>query len=243
MEHNTINNMKKALLIVCLFISVIASGQNNFFWSHNSSGGYGYLYNWYAASDVRNIANTGWRMPVFNDQNLLATYLGGTSVAGGKLKETGFRHWLSPNTDATNESGYFARGGGVRGSSGGFSGIRVGGLFLTTTLVVDNVRNMNLNYSDGSCQLSNVQPKYFGMSIRLIKESTTLTHGQAGTYTGNDGRVYQTICIGTQEWLSSNLIETKYRNGDLIPEVTDNAAWAALTTGARCSYNNTESNK
>jgi len=81
----------------------------------------------------------------------------------------------------------------------------------------------------------------FGMSVRLVKDSTTLTHGQTGTYTGNDGRVYSTICIGTQEWLSESLCETEYRNGDPILEVTDNAAWAALTTGARCSYNNDES--
>ena len=81
-----------------------------------------------------------------------------------------------------------------------------------------------------------------GASIRLIKDSTTLSHGQTGTYTGNDGRVYQTICIGTQEWLSENLMETKYRNGDAIPEVTDNTAWAALATGARCAYNNTITN-
>ena len=76
------------------------------------------------------------------------------------------------------------------------------------------------------------------MSIRLIKDSTTLTHGQTGTYTGNDGKVYRTICIGTQEWLADNLCETLYRDGSPIPEVTDNATWAALTTGALCAYNN-----
>jgi hypothetical protein len=77
-----------------------------------------------------------------------------------------------------------------------------------------------------------------GYSIRLIKDATTLTHGQKGTYVGNDGRVYNTICIGTQEWLSENLAETKYRDGSAIPEVTDNTAWAALSTGALCAYNN-----
>jgi hypothetical protein len=37
-------------------------------------------------------------------------------------------------------------------------------------------------------------------------------------------------------------METKYRDGSLIPEVTDNATWYGLTTGARCSYNNVEAN-
>ena len=75
-----------------------------------------------------------------------------------------------------------------------------------------------------------------------MKTTTSLTHGQTGTYTGNDGKIYRTICIGTQEWLADNLCETKYRNGDSIPEVTDDSAWAALTTGAMCAYNNDWSN-
>ena len=82
----------------------------------------------------------------------------------------------------------------------------------------------------------------FGMSVRPVKDSTILTHGQSGTYVGNDGKVYRTICIGTQEWLADNLCETLYRDGSPIPEVTDAATWAALTTGARCSYDNDESN-
>jgi len=81
-----------------------------------------------------------------------------------------------------------------------------------------------------------------GRPLRLLKTSTTLTDGQIGTYSGNDGKLYQTICIGTQEWLSSDLMETKYRNGDPIVEVTDNTAWSLLTTGARCSYDNIEAN-
>lgn len=89
---------------------------------------------------------------------------------------------------------------------------------------------------------TNVEDKKSGISIRLIKDSTTLSHGQSGTYTGNDGKVYRTICIGTQEWLADNLAETKYRNGDTIPTVTDGTTWIGLTTGAKCAYNNDESN-
>jgi len=81
-----------------------------------------------------------------------------------------------------------------------------------------------------------------GKSIRLVKDSTTLTDGQEGTYTGNDGKVYRTICIGTHEWLADNLKETKYRNGDIISVITDDYQWSQLTTGARCAYNNNETN-
>ena len=88
MEHNTINNMKKALLIVCLFISVIASGQGNFFWSHNSEYRLGYLYNWYVATDSRNISNTGWHVPTHDECLALQDY----SVSALKLKK--YKHCL-----------------------------------------------------------------------------------------------------------------------------------------------------
>jgi len=60
-----------------------------------------------------------------------------------------------------------------------------------------------------------------------------------GTMTDQDGNTYKTITIGTQTWMAENLRVTKYRNGDAIPNVTDNAAWIALTTGACCTYENT----
>ena len=72
----------------------------------------------------------------------------------------------------------------------------------------------------------------------LVKNSTTLSPGETGTYTGNDGKTYDTICIGTQEWMSEDLRETKYRGLSSIPNVTDNTAWFNLSTGAYCIYNN-----
>lgn len=57
-----------------------------------------------------------------------------------------------------------------------------------------------------------------------------------------DGNVYQTVTICNQTWTKSNLNVSKYRNGDLIPQVTDNIQWNNLTTGAWCYYNNDPSN-
>ncbi len=57
-----------------------------------------------------------------------------------------------------------------------------------------------------------------------------------------DGNVYTTITIGTQVWMVENLKTTKYRNGDPIQNVTNNSAWATLTQGAQCNYNNSETN-
>jgi uncharacterized protein (TIGR02145 family) len=74
---------------------------------------------------------------------------------------------------------------------------------------------------------------YFGVSVRLIKENSTLS-----SYTGNDGKTYASVKIGDQVWLSENLMETKYSDGSTISVVTDNSTWAGLSTGARCAYSN-----
>jgi|GEM_PF-1225658 len=57
-----------------------------------------------------------------------------------------------------------------------------------------------------------------------------------------DGNIYHSKTIGTQIWMLENLKTTKYRNGDLIPNVSSNRDWAILTTGAYCDYNNDSSN-
>lgn len=59
-----------------------------------------------------------------------------------------------------------------------------------------------------------------------------------GTVTDIDGNIYHTVTIGTQTWMVENLKTTHYRNGDPIPNITDNSAWGNLTTGAYSNYNN-----
>ena len=58
----------------------------------------------------------------------------------------------------------------------------------------------------------------------------------------NDGNILPSIVIGTQTWSQKNLDVSKYRNGDVIPQVTDQTAWASLTTGAWCYYQNDSAN-
>ena len=92
---------------------------------------YGVLYNWTAAMDgeassttnpsgIQGVCPTGWHLPSDAEWTELTDYLGGTSVAGGKLKETGTTHWTSPNTGATNETGFTALPGGNRDTDGPF---------------------------------------------------------------------------------------------------------------------------
>ena len=208
---------------------------------------YGLLYNWYAATDARNICAAGWHVATNADfLNLVAETVGEWVSGGNELKEVGTTYWML-NIGATNSLQFNARGAAYRDHLGDFSvALKSTNWFHSSDDYFADILTPNglyLNPSDGGMgQIGGSgTPEIdtaFGMSVRLVKDSTTLTHGQTGTYTGNDGKVYRTICIGTQEWLADNLAETKYRNGDDIPEVTDNAAWAALVTGALCAYNN-----
>jgi uncharacterized protein (TIGR02145 family) len=75
-----------------------------------------------------------------------------------------------------------------------------------------------------------------------VSFSATATASLCGNITDIDGNVYPSITIGTQCWLQKNLDVATYRNGDIIPQVTDPIAWAALTTGAWCYYENNTAN-
>lgn len=84
---------------------------------------YGALYNWYVVQ-TNNLCPTGWHVPTDAEWTTLSTYLGGESIAGGKLKETGTTHWNQPNLGASNSSGFTALPSGQRlPSDGSFTGI------------------------------------------------------------------------------------------------------------------------
>jgi uncharacterized protein (TIGR02145 family) len=203
---------------------------------------HGALYNWYAVTDSRNIANTGWHVPTVSEIQTLVSYLGGDSVAGGKLKETGTAYWESPNTGADNSSGFNARGSGGRSYSGSFFDLKYVGYFWgTNTVLLGNPLGIAMLYNSSEINYTwtYASPNSLkdGTSVRLVADS-----GSPTSYIGNDGKVYRTVTIGTQTWVADNLNETKYRDGSTIPIVSDNSAWSALTTGAMCYYDNDESN-
>lgn len=78
---------------------------------------YGKLYNWHAVNDPRGLAPLGWHIPTLAEWAILTDYLGGTTVAGGAMKQTGTSLWTTPNTSATNTSGFTGLPGGVRNAS------------------------------------------------------------------------------------------------------------------------------
>lgn len=92
---------------------------------------YGRLYTWYALTDNRNVCPTGWHVSTDSEWTILVNFLGGDSIAVGKLKEAGTSHWKSPNT-ATNESGFTALPAGNRPDDF-FEGIGEWAHFWTST--------------------------------------------------------------------------------------------------------------
>jgi uncharacterized protein (TIGR02145 family) len=216
---------------------------------------YGNLYDWYVVDDARNICAAEWHVPNWDECWTLCVYLDAVATfnnntAGGHLKEAGIVTWNTPNTDADNSTGFNGRAAGQRSAVGVFQSMLIQNAFwnsndagsgyalASSMLYINHIFYTSSSFNPFPAGGQWVSPKNNGHSIRPIKDFTTLINGQTGTYLGNDGKVYRTICIGTQEWVADNLCETKYRNGDTIPEVTDNAAWAALVTGALCAYNN-----
>jgi len=91
------------------------------YYENNSANGttYGKLYNWYAVNDPRGLAPAGWHVPSHAEWITLSNCLGGDLV-GGAMREEGTAHWSSPNTGATNSSGFTGLPGGVRNYAGSF---------------------------------------------------------------------------------------------------------------------------
>jgi uncharacterized protein (TIGR02145 family) len=117
-------------------------------WAYNNEEAnvaiYGRLYDWGTAmngagsstenpSGVQGVCPSGWHLPSETELIVLSTFLGGDDVAGGKMKEAGLDHWLSPNTGATNISGFTGLPGGYRYINGTFYDMGWAGDFWFST--------------------------------------------------------------------------------------------------------------
>lgn len=131
---------------------------------------YGKLYNWFVVNDSRNIAPTGWHVPTDSEWAILTDYLGGDSLAGGKLKEKGIIHWQSPNTGATNETGFTALPSGARDYGGLFSCIGINGVWWSSTESNSLEASMWIIAYAGSYMGRYNNNKVEGYSIRCLKD-------------------------------------------------------------------------
>jgi uncharacterized protein (TIGR02145 family) len=142
---------------------------------------YGKLYNWYAVNDPRGLAPVGYHIPTDAEWKELEMCLGmsqseadktgrrGTDE-GGKFKEAGTAHWLSPNNGATNSSGFSGLPGGYRGVSGIYNGVREGGSWWSSTESAQYPWQRGLNYSHTDVGRGNDADKKVGFSVRCVRD-------------------------------------------------------------------------
>jgi len=153
---------------------------------------YGKIYNAAAVADSRGVCPAGWHVPTHAEWCVLEKYLDPMAkdsadpsigprsfVAGGKLKSTGSQHWYSPNSGATNESGFSALPGGGRFyQPNGFVGLTGSGGWWTSSTpngpidpgFINHVGSRGLFSNNGEIWLNwNVSNK-IGASIRCIKD-------------------------------------------------------------------------
>lgn len=135
----------------------------------NNKNPYGALYNWNAVKSAK-ICPVGWHVPNDAEWEILRSFLGGMTLAGGPLKEEGTSHWASPNAGATNSSGFNGLPGGFRFNDGVFHSIKESALFWSTNEVnTTEAKDNDLIYSDTWFE-SGTNEKTNGLSIRCIKD-------------------------------------------------------------------------
>jgi uncharacterized protein (TIGR02145 family) len=135
-------------------------------------GIYGALYNWYTVNTGK-LCPTGWHIPTEAEWTTLSGFLGGTNVAGGKLKEQYMIHWDDPNAGATNEVGFTALPGGKRNTFSDVSDLGIGsiGNFWASTegSSAQYSRMRNLRWNDAIMGATQVL-KTEGLSCRCVKD-------------------------------------------------------------------------
>jgi len=131
---------------------------------------YGALYKWYTIGEG-DLCPTGWSVPNVADWTALITYLGGDTIAGGKLKETGTVHWDTLMTGTSNASGFTAIPAGLRSISGGaFQGRGNTTYFWTSEDYSANFAHMRYLKHDSNSLISAGNNKGNGFSVRCIKD-------------------------------------------------------------------------
>lgn len=190
-------------------------------WAYNCSESlvptYGRLYTWYVVSDSRNVCPVGWHVPSITEFDTLKLYLGGATVAGGKLKETGFLHWNAPNTGATNEYGYNGVPNGHRSIDGSFTGLGTVSDTWSTTEGTLGARDFDLNH-DNAAVVSYDDNKEFGFAIRCLSNLSSNEIGQQGS--SDQLLVYPTLTtydLNIVVKMSTNVpYQLRSANGQLI---------------------------
>ena len=135
---------------------------------------YGPLYNWYAVSDARKLCPSGWHVSSNAEWLEAETSLGGASVAGGEMKETGTLHWASPNTGATNSTGFTGLPGGMRDPvNNNFRTVLENGLWWTASQYNSSMAWSTYMWYMYAGVDHNPGTKKYGFNVRCVKDITT----------------------------------------------------------------------
>jgi uncharacterized protein (TIGR02145 family) len=135
---------------------------------------YGKLYNWFACVDSRQLCPTGWHVPSADEWNVLSDFLGGSALAGSKMKSVGTNSdgtglWFSSNT-ADNSSGFSGVPGGARGALGIFNGLtQFGSWWSASESNAQNASRRTLDYFLSSV-LIDTKDKNLGFSVRCVRD-------------------------------------------------------------------------
>ncbi|MCX6270317.1 MAG: carboxypeptidase regulatory-like domain-containing protein [Bacteroidetes bacterium] len=131
---------------------------------------------------IKGICPTNWHVPTNQEWTTLTDYLGGLDLAGGKMKEAGIAHWNSPNSGASNESGFTALAGGRRnGESATFNDFGGSASFWSSSAFSSaSAWYRMLHSSDAIVNQFNSNELQDGFSVRCVKNCSTLTTSDAG---------------------------------------------------------------
>lgn len=131
---------------------------------------YGKIYNWFAVNDPRGLAPVGYHIPTDAEWTTFTNCLGGQSLAGGKMKETGYSHWLTPNTEASNISGFTGLPGGFRNTGNSFQEFGYYGNWWSSLGTSTYAIPRKLNYNTGSISIIDAYDLPDGFSVRCVKD-------------------------------------------------------------------------
>ncbi len=129
---------------------------------------YGALYNGISVNTGK-LCPDGWHVPAKEDFQILIEFSGDSLSAGGKMKESGTRHWLAPNKGADNSTGFSALPGGVRYFEGTFSSLlQFTGFWSETETETEGNWFLSLYYGDAKTKMDHKSKKY-GLSVRCVQ--------------------------------------------------------------------------
>ena len=199
---------------------------------------YGRLYNWFAVADPRNLCPSGWHLPSDAEWSTLIGHLDPahdptavgpqSTIAGGALKNGGQLYWQSPNTDATNTSGFSALPGGFRNVNGPFVAISGSGWWWSATAPdTDNAYARQLTASGGNVnRLSTDQNR--GYAVRCVKDPAGL--GSINTLDCGNATNVGTLTAGTAaNGVSSTLAYTGGNGGTHSGQTVNSTGVTGLT--------------